>query len=610
MAPPHPTNEVTDALAAGLERLRREAGQLAFKSRLERLLYDLPPEESDALMMLLKESRGAVALLLDRACGDALYIGNAMSGTPLALATLGLNVTVVDTSELRLRFAVDRGAALAPGTTNGVLAGTSQRLPFRDRSFDVTFLEGGLPSSKTGWGFGLGEARRVSRSELLVTADNRLGYKRSTGRRGRFRRDPRVLLREVMAPTRGEATLPVTRARVVGAVEPKPWAHARAFSLYPHALEFSHVVALDASHPRLTIGPRERKNRIKMLGHGLGLFRWLTPSFAIHARRQYRDAHSQDRLTRLLHGLGHSIGEETPRADILVATRSNDALIHTAPVEASDRDGEAPITAARGRWTLHIPLQPAKRRMVAAHHEWLVRLGETHPDIPIPAPLFQGSMEGTELAVERRLGGLSGTDVTGNQTLTRRMFLDAARHAAALLEGRSTRFDEDLNEELLRPRFDRVERLVQNPDTKRELRRLRDRVEERVVGSDVRLGIYHADLRGKHVQVNAEGNVIGYLDWGASEPRFLPFIDLLHLVVHQRKQEVGGRFGDAWRVLLDPSARRGYEQEAFDAYLEHSGLPTEDLAFYLETYPLFVAGMAERNWDYSRPDWVHRQFGI
>ncbi|MEM8709543.1 MAG: phosphotransferase [Planctomycetota bacterium] len=604
---------LSEALATGLKCLVKAEGRATFKGRLERLLYDLPPDESDALMMLLKESRGAVALLLDQAHGEALFVGNAMSGTPLALATLGLHVTVVDTSELRVRFAVERGKALAPGTTRGVVAGASSRLPFVDCAFDVTFLEGGLPSPKTGWGFDLREARRVTRSELIATADNRLGYKRSTGRRGRFRRDPRVLLREIILPRRGEATLPVTRARVVGAAEPKPWVQARAFSLYPHALEFSHIVALDESHPRLTIGPRERKNRIKMLGHSLGLFRWLTPSFAIHARRRHAPDNGRtagrDRLTRLLQSLSEAIQEETPLADILVATRSNDALIHTAPASGA-RLSESSLTSSSGHWTLHIPLQPSKRRMVAAHHEWLVRLSKTHPEIPIPAPLFQGSLEGTELAVERRLGGLSGTDVTGNRLLTRRMFLDAARHAAALLDTRTTRFDPDLRDELLTPRFDRVERLVQNESTRRELRRLRDRVEERVVGADVRLGVYHADLRGKHVQVDSDGRVIGYLDWGASEPRFLPFIDLLHLVVHQRKQEVGGRFGDAWRVLLDPRARRDYEQEAFEAYLEHSGLPEEDLTFYLETYPLFVAGMAERNWDYSRPDWVHRQFGI
>jgi len=25
---------------------------------------------------------------------------------------------------------------------------------------------------------------------------------------------------------------------------------------------------------------------------------------------------------------------------------------------------------------------------------------------------------------------------------------------------------------------------------------------------------------------------------------------------------------------------------------------------------VFVAAMAEKNWDYSRPRWLHRQFGL
>ena len=81
-------------------------------------------------------------------------------------------------------------------------------------------------------------------------------------------------------------------------------------------------------------------------------------------------------------------------------------------------------------------------------------------------------------------------------------------------------------------------------------------------------------------------------------------------MIHQRKQEVGGAFGDAWRALLKPKDRRDYENEAFERYLQHTGFDSSDLAFYLDAYPLFVAGMAERNWDYSRPDWVRRQFGI
>jgi hypothetical protein len=27
-------------------------------------------------------------------------------------------------------------------------------------------------------------------------------------------------------------------------------------------------------------------------------------------------------------------------------------------------------------------------------------------------------------------------------------------------------------------------------------------------------------------------------------------------------------------------------------------------------YPVFVAAMAERTWGYTRPRWLHRQFGL
>ena len=37
----------------------------------------------------------------------------------------------------------------------------------------------------------------------------------------------------------------------------------------------------------------------------------------------------------------------------------------------------------------------------------------------------------------------------------------------------------------------------------------------------------------------------------------------------------------------------------------------EDTARAIEgLYPVLVAAMAEKNWDYSRPRWLHRQFGI
>ena len=62
-----------------------------FKRRLETLVFDLPAGESDELMMLMKESRGAWAMLLGRSSGRALFLGNGFSGTPVALGTWIVN---------------------------------------------------------------------------------------------------------------------------------------------------------------------------------------------------------------------------------------------------------------------------------------------------------------------------------------------------------------------------------------------------------------------------------------------------------------------------------------------------------------------------------------
>ena len=582
-----PSPAVGEALTRFLE------GDGPFKRRLEMFVLGLPAGEADELMMLMKESRGAWAMLLGGRGGRALFLGNGFSGTPVALGTLGFSVTVAERCAARLRFAEDRAADLAPGTTHAVAAGQDPRLPFLDGSFDLVVLEGGLPGPSTGWGFTVDELHRVSRGELLVTADNRLGYKRSTGRRGAFRRHPLHLLREILRPSRGERALPSTRAAVRGS-----WSEAEAYSLYPHAREFSHVVALDEPRPRLTIGPRERKNRLKVLGARLGLFPWLTPSFAILARRRPRGA---NRIERLLDEVAAGCGESRPEVDMLVATRSNDALMHTAIPGG---------TGPEGRWTVHVALQPAKRRMVALHHEWLTRIHSDVPGVPVPEPLFHGQFEGAEVAVERRIDGLNGTDITGDRRLTERMFADASRQLVHLLEPGATVMDDGLFDALLQPRFDLVLDLIDSEGTRDRIRRMVARARQQLVGRSIRLGVYHADLRAKHLQLDHDGGITGYLDWGASEERFLPLVDLLHLVIHQRKQETGGSFGDAWRAVLDPQRRRPTEQRAFVEYLDAAGQDHGLIEVLLELYPALVAGMAELNWDYSRPDWVRRQFGL
>jgi aminoglycoside phosphotransferase (APT) family kinase protein len=122
--------------------------------------------------------------------------------------------------------------------------------------------------------------------------------------------------------------------------------------------------------------------------------------------------------------------------------------------------------------------------------------------------------------------------------------------------------------------------------------------------------LYHADLRSKHVQVDRDGGVLGYLDWGTTEVDGLPLFDLLHLLIHERKQEHHISPGEAWRAVRDRRDLRDHEIEALDSYARTLHLDTRVVAAIDAIYPVLVAAMAEKNWDFSRPRWLHKQFGI
>jgi len=55
---------------------------------------------------------------------------------------------------------------------------------------------------------------------------------------------------------------------------------------------------------------------------------------------------------------------------------------------------------------------------------------------------------------------------------------------------------------------------------------------------------------------------------------------------------------------------RGYEKECLEKYCALVGLEPEVARAIEGMYPVLVAAMAEKNWDYSRPRWLQRQFGL
>jgi hypothetical protein len=111
------------------------------------------------------------------------------------------------------------------------------------------------------------------------------------------------------------------------------------------------------------------------------------------------------------------------------------------------------------------------------------------------------------------------------------------------------------------------------------------------------------------VQVEPDGRVVGYLDWGSSELAALPYFDLVHFVAHERKHATGIDTASAWRVVRE-RALLPYEAAALDDYARRLDLDDRYRRAIEAMYPVLVAAMAESHWDFSRPRWLRRQFGV
>jgi aminoglycoside phosphotransferase (APT) family kinase protein len=605
----------------------RAASGVPYRAALEALLLDLPDARADRLMLLLREARGAWFPLLRAGGGELLFIGNALSGTITPLCDAGFRVSVLDRSLERLRFASFRSAEHTPGLARFFLGGDAPRLPFADAAYDVVVQEDGLPGAtrvpatrrargpepafRPGLGFehDLAECARVARGELVLTGDNRLGYKRSSGRRGEFHvPGPFEYLSHAIAPRSGERTLAGYRRAFATAGRSR----TRAFALYPHSGDFSHVVAIDEPAPALTIGPMERKNRAKLAARALGLFPVLTPSFAIIGEPQRAldsaggsakaPALVPVRIERILRELAQRIDEPVPVIEQLVSTRGNTAIVHTQVPGAMEHD-------PRGRWTLHVPLAPKNIPQCELHFRTLEHLRAHFPSVPVPQALFLGRIDGVSVTCERRARGWTAPQMSGDARIAR-MLADTAEHFARLVVRAAAPLTAEEFAEQVSARFGLVSSLAAVPSTVASLARLHDEMRERMIGRNVARVIYHADLRAKHVQVDETGRVTAYLDWGTTERAGLPYHDLLHLLVHERKQERGLTARAAWQLVQGRVELRDHERAALASYAAAVGLDDDTCRAFESMYPVLVAAMAEKNWAYSRPRWLHKQFGL
>lgn len=594
-----PPNAPVPLLAGEFARAVASAGERPFRAVLEELLLALPDDRADRLMHVLRESRGSWFPLLRSSGGELLFLGNSLSGSVTPLAAYGFRVTALDPSAERAAFARLRNEAHAPGRVAVIVGGTEARLPFADASFDVVVQEDGLPEQSGLFGHGIDEVLRVSRGEVLLTVDNRLGYKRSSERRNDFHvPSPLEFLRGALVPRHGERTVAGYRRLLARHGFGRP----RAFSLYPHRQNFTFVVGLDERRPVLGIGPKERKNRVKLFANAVGLFPVFTPSFALIGARTSL-ARERTRMDRILLEVARVTGEPLPEIEQLVGTRGNTAVIHTSI--AGTKESES-----RGRWTLHVPLCPKNIPQLELHYRTLETLRRRFPEVPVPEPLVHGRIDGVWLSCERRLGGWTAPQISGDHARSARMLADASRHFAALVVRPPAPCTDGDYEELVGSRIDLVLRHAAVPSTLERLARMRDEFRARLLGRPLARVLHHADLRGKHVQVAGDGSVLGYLDWGTTEAEGLPYFDLLHLLVHERKQEHRCSAGEAWAIVRDRRALREHEERALAHYRRTVGIDDETARAIEELYPVLVAAMAEKNWDYSRPRWLHRQFGI
>lgn len=569
-----------------------------FKQALEELLLSLPLERAEHFMLLLREGRAAWFPLLKSGGGRALVIGNAFSGTTHALAAAGFEPTILDPSIDRLRFEAARCEALTGISPTLIEGGLSARLPFASESFELVVQEGGLPEAGGPWGHDARELRRVSRGEVLVVADNRLGYKRSLRARGEFAvPTPLQYALDIASRARGAHTLGGYRRRL----QFESCGAPRSFALYPHSMDFAHVVGLDGRGPELHIGPMERRNKLKMIGQRAGLFPLLTPSFAVISEAPRLRAEAP-RIERILAQLAERVGEPVPAVEELVATRGNTALVQTARRGADAAD-------PAGRWSLHIPLSPQQERQLDRHHAVIERLWRSE-ELPVPEPLFRGTLEGVSLSCERRLGGLTAPQLSGDPEKVERTLSDLVEQLASMTVRAARPLGEEDFERYFGARFELVARFCGRSETKRALRHLRGQTREAVLGLEVPLVLYHADLRSKHLQVDEQGRILGYLDWGSSVDADLPYSDLLQFLVHELKQARCATALEAWKALGPEGQVSERERALLARYAARLGLSQAFQAAMEGCFPVFVAAMAEANWDYSRPRWVHRQFGI
>ena len=567
-----------------------------FRESFEELLARLPAARVGRLLQLHSERRGAWLALLREPGGRALILGNALTGSAAPLTAAGYDVTLADASPDRLRLARLSSARQDNPGVRCVCVDENQ-LPFADESFELVVLDDDRragPTTKQ-----LDEARRVCAGELVVLCDNRLAYKRSSGRWQDLRvRSPLDFLRRALLPRAGERTLRLH----LNQVQTNEFEPATALALYPDRRDFAHIVDLSNSQPSLWVGPNEARNRLKVLGKRLGLFPWLAPSFAILARRRGRP-HARRRIERVLATLANRLDEPEPFPEHVFATRGNTSVILTAVVGDNSID-------PRGRWALHVPLYAAHTPGLETHLDALRTVRERFPSVPVPEPLHSGPVDGLWVSVERRAPGVPAQHLLHDAELADHVLLQAAEHFARLATKPAMPLTHADFDTLVSARCESVARKAPDVETRRAIDAIERNARKQLVGAPLPRVLQHGDLRAKHVQVTLRGEVLAYVDWGTASTDELPMLDVAHLLVHDAKQRTKLSDGVLWRRMLDKNELRPAERRALQRHAELLGIDAEISQALLALYPISIGAIAEANWPWTRPGWFRRTYGL
>ena len=637
-----PAPETREALAAALARAAEvtPTDELAWRELLEQLMLAASPVDASFLGQLLRESRAAWLLLLPRpqvpegAHPTALVVGRALAGTGAGLARLGWRVTLLDPAFEDAPLATFRGACTgAPITLERQLAEGAR--------FDLVLVEEGLAEDDPL----RDEALTRSTDLVAMTADNLLAYKGSSGHRADFRLTrPLTLLKRLLGlDDERRSTLSGHRRALAERID-RQAIDVRATALYPDRRDYSHAIDLDEAGPDLTLGPKERANRVKLAGYRAGLFATFAPSYGLWTTRDGSHALGTRprQLDVLLGQVAERLGYEgpVPLAEHVVATRGNSALVHTSgpsrfvPPDALDAAGpdRAQLAASLGSWIVRVPLGHRPEAAARQNFDGLTWMRARFADFPMPEPLLDGLRRPGEsdqgeaaaefagitagITVESRLAGLGAGQLSGDAEAMGRLTAECGELLAGLVVEPAAAVTEHDFDELFGARFQTVRSRAAVPSTITALDRMQDELRELAVGLVVPRVACHNDLRPKHVVARVtggaaqRGQVIGLVDWSCLDRRGLPLYDLVHLIASERTQLPGSSSRLAWDELQDASKLARHERDALEAYERALDLPPEWRTVIARAYPVLFGAMAEAHWDYSRPRWLRRLFGI